>query len=107
MAERNSTSRARSVRKTSAVPKQKQTRARRPSATSKSRAAQLSLRNSIEAARAQLMRANAILGCVAFAFMYTDQGEEGGIDYADAVGVGRRLVTETIDALDSVTLGLR
>jgi ferric-dicitrate binding protein FerR (iron transport regulator) len=107
MAERNSTSRARSGRKTSAVPRQKQIRARRPSATAKSRAAQLALRNSIEAARRRLMRANAVLACVAFAFMYSDQGEEGGIDYADAVGEGRRLVTETIDALDSATLGLR
>jgi hypothetical protein len=58
------------------------------------------LKNAIEAERRRLMRADAVLGSVAFAFMYSDRGEEGGIDYADAVGVARELLKQSIDALE-------
>jgi hypothetical protein len=51
------------------------------------------------------MRADAVLGSVAFAFMYSDHGEAGGIDYADAVGVARDLVKQSIDALEGVGAG--
>jgi hypothetical protein len=51
------------------------------------------------------MRADAILGAVAFAFRYSDSGEEGGIDYTDAVGAVRDLVKQSIDALEGVGTG--
>jgi hypothetical protein len=52
------------------------------------------------------MRADAVLGCIGFAFMYSDRGEVGVPDYADAVGVARGLVSESIHALDPVSLRL-
>jgi hypothetical protein len=106
MAERNSTSKARSGRKLSAVSKERRPRASRTGAQLKDRAARLTLKNSVENARRQLMRADAVLGCISFAFMYSDRGEVDVPDYADAVGVARGLVSESIHALDPVSLRL-
>jgi hypothetical protein len=106
MAERNSTSKARSGRKLSAVSKESRPRVRRTRVQLTDRAARLTLKNSIETARRQLMRADAVLGCIGFAFMYSDRGEAGVPDYADAVGVARGLVSESIHALDPVSLRL-
>ena len=107
MAKRNSTSKARAGRKLSAVSQERRSRARSKRVRVKERAGRLTLRNSIDVTRRQLMRANAVLGCIASAFMYSDPGEEGGTDYADAIGVARGLVVESIDALDPVSLRLR
>ena len=105
MAERNSTSKARSGRKLSATSPGRKSRVRRKPIHLKRRAAQLSLKNAIQAERRRLMRADAVLGSVAFAFLYSDPGEEGGIDYADAVSVARDLVKQSIDALEGVGAG--
>ncbi len=104
MAERNSTSKARSGRKLSVALTGRKSRVRSKPIHQK-RTAVLSLKNAIQAERRRLMRADAVLGAVAFAFMYSDPGEEGGIDYADAVGVARDLVKQSIDALEGVGAG--
>lgn len=60
----------------------------------------------IEAARARLMRARAVLACVGYVLLYEDQleGESNRPSFSDAVDVARDLLDEVIDALDSVSL---
>jgi hypothetical protein len=56
-------------------------------------------------ARAQLMRARAVLDCTRSVLLYDDQVEgEERPSYSDAIDVARDLVDGVIDALDSVNL---
>lgn len=63
-------------------------------------------RGAIETERTRLMRAEAVLGAVAFALLYAEWRREMGADYANAIQAAREIVQETISRLDSVTLGL-
>ena len=86
MAERNSTSKARSGRK-----------------LSQGRSADR-CRGAIETERSRLMQAEAVLGSVAFALKHAEWRCEDGTDYAIAVEVVRDIVQESITRLDPVSL---
>jgi hypothetical protein len=63
-----------------------------------------SCRGAIEAERTRLMRAEAVLGSVAFSLNYAEWRCENGTDYANVVEVAREIVQESIRRLDSVNL---
>ena len=102
MAERNSTSKARSGRKLSVLPKERMPRARRTRVlpSTKDKDVVLASETPTDAERARLMRAESLLGCIAFSLMYADWREEEGPDYANAVEVARQLVRDSISALE-------
>lgn len=102
MAERNSTSKARSGRKLS-VSLERRPRIRRTRDASAARRAVPASANLMDSERERLMRAESILGCIAFALMYSDWREEEGTDYATAVEVARELVRQSIGALEQLT----
>jgi hypothetical protein len=61
-------------------------------------------RGAIETERSRLMKAEAVLGSVAFALKYAEWRNENGTDYAIAVEVARDIVQESITRLDPVSL---
>jgi hypothetical protein len=61
-------------------------------------------RGAIETERTRLMKAEAVLGSVAFSLMYAEWRCENGTDYANVVEVAREIVQESIRRLDSVNL---
>jgi hypothetical protein len=58
----------------------------------------------IEIERTRLMKADAILGSVAFSLTYAEWRCENGTDYANVVEIAREIVQESIRRLDSVSL---
>jgi hypothetical protein len=50
------------------------------------------------------MKADAVLGSVAFSLTYAEWRCENGTDYANVVEVAREIVQESIRRLDSVNL---
>lgn len=90
-------------------PKSTARRRRSSSASSSKRAsasAKVTLRATIEAQRRQLQRAYSVLGCAAIAFD-GDGGEAPEVDYVDAIQAARSLISDVIEALDSVNLRSR
>jgi hypothetical protein len=63
-----------------------------------------SYRRAIETERTRLVKAEAVLGSVAFALTYSEWRCEKGTDYANVVEIARELVQESIRRLDSVNL---
>jgi hypothetical protein len=61
-------------------------------------------RGAIETERSRLMKAEAVLGSVAFALKHAEWRCEDGTDYAIAVEVARDIVQESITRLDPVSL---
>jgi hypothetical protein len=61
-------------------------------------------RGAIETERSRLMKAEAVLGSVAFALKHAEWRCEEGTDYAIAVEVARDIVQESITRLDPVSL---
>ena len=61
-------------------------------------------RGAIESERCRLMKAEAVLGSVAFALKHAEWRCEDGTDYAIAVEVARDIVQESITRLDPVSL---
>jgi hypothetical protein len=58
----------------------------------------------IEIERTRLMKADALLGSVAFSLTYAEWRCENGTDYASVVEVAREIVQESIRRLDPVSL---
>jgi hypothetical protein len=58
----------------------------------------------IEFERTRLMKADAVLGSVAFSLTYAEWRCENGPDYASVVEVAREIVQESIRRLDPVSL---
>jgi hypothetical protein len=58
----------------------------------------------IEIERTRLMKADAVLGSVAFSLTYAEWRCENGTDYANVVEVAREIVQESIRRLDAVSL---
>lgn len=65
-----------------------------------------SCRGAIETERTRLMRAEAVLGSVAFSLNYSEWRCENGTDYANVVEVAREIVQESIRRLEPVNLEL-
>ena len=61
-------------------------------------------RGAIETERTRLMKADAVLGSVAFSLTYAEWRCERGTDYANVVEVAREIVQESIRRLDAVNL---
>ena len=61
-------------------------------------------RGAIETERSRLMKAEAVLGSVAFALKHAEWRCEDGTDYANVVEVARDIVQESITRLDPVSL---
>jgi hypothetical protein len=61
-------------------------------------------RKAIEIARTRLMKADAILGSVAFSLTYAEWRCENGTDYANVVEAAREIMQESIRRLDPVSL---
>jgi hypothetical protein len=61
-------------------------------------------RGAIETERIRLMKAEAVLGSVAFALKHAEWRCEDGTDYANVVEVARDIVQESITRLDPVSL---
>ena len=63
-------------------------------------------RGAIETERSRLMKAEAVLGSVAFALKHAEWRCEDGTDYAIVVEVARDIVQESITRLDPVSLSV-
>jgi hypothetical protein len=61
-------------------------------------------RGTIETERSRLIKAEAVLGSVAFALKHAEWRCEDGTDYANVVEVARDIVQESITRLDPVSL---
>ena len=61
-------------------------------------------RGAIETERSRLMKAEAVLGSVAFALNHAEWRCEDGTDYANVVQLARDIVQESITRLDPVSL---
>jgi hypothetical protein len=61
-------------------------------------------RKAIDIERTRLMKADAVLGSVAFSLTYAEWRCENGTDYANVVEVTREIVRESIRRLDPVSL---
>src|SRR5688572_10990636 len=64
-------------------------------------------RGAIETERSRLMKAEAVLGSVAFALKHAEWRCEDGTDYANVVEVARDIVQESITRLEPVSLDVR
>jgi hypothetical protein len=63
------------------------------------------LREAIEHERGELTRAQSVLGCLAFALLYSDWITEDPPDYAGVAEMARKIVSDSVDRLDSVYVG--
>jgi hypothetical protein len=63
------------------------------------------LRDAIEHERGELTRAESVLGCLAFALLYSDWINEDPPDYASVAEIARRIVSDSVNRLDSVYVG--
>ncbi len=61
-------------------------------------------RSAIEAERTRLMKAEAVLGSLAFALKHAEWRCENGTDYANVVEVARDIVVESVARLELVHL---
>jgi hypothetical protein len=61
-------------------------------------------RRAIEIERTRLMKADAVLGSVAFSLTYAEWRCENGTEYANLVEVAREIVQDSITRLDAVSL---
>jgi hypothetical protein len=61
-------------------------------------------RKAIEIERTRLMKADAVLGSVAFSLTYAEWRCESGTDYANVVEAAREIVQESIRRLGPVSL---
>ena len=60
------------------------------------------LQEAIENERGELTRAESVLGCLAFALLYSDWVTENPPDYASVAEIARRIVSDSVHRLDSV-----
>ena len=60
------------------------------------------LQEAIENERGELTRAESVLGCLAFALLYSDWITENPPDYASVAEIARRIVGDSVRRLDSV-----
>lgn len=61
-------------------------------------------RGAIESERSRLMKAESVLGSVAFALNHAEWKCENGTDYANVVEIAREIVQESIIRLESINL---
>jgi len=64
------------------------------------------LETAIEDERSRLSRAQAVLGCLRMALLYSDEdGKDCDVgDFADAAEVARGLISEAVERLDSASI---
>ena len=60
------------------------------------------LQEAIENERGELARAESVLGCLAFALLYSDWINENPPDYASVAEIARRILSDSVHRLDSV-----
>lgn len=104
MASRQSTSKARPGRNRAPSRRTRSTRPKRRVAEPEPQAFG-PLQEAIEHERGELTRAQSVLGCLAFALLYSDWINEDPPDYAGVAEMARRIVSDSVDRLDSVYVG--
>jgi hypothetical protein len=107
MASRQSTSKARPGR--NRAPSARRTRStrlrRQPRIEESEPEAFGPLKDAIENERGELARVNAMLGCLYLSLLYCDWSDEEPCNFADVAKVARRLISDSMDRLDSVYIG--